>query len=58
MSERIKKYIIISGSALLLLLTVGLCWIFRFQWDLVFFIAYLLGIVNGMLILGVSNYEE
>ena len=58
MSEGIRKYIIISGSILLLIFCLGLCCFFKFQWQLVLFYAYILGVANVMLILGVINYDE
>ena len=58
MSEGIKKYIVISASILLIMLCLGLCWLFSFIWELVMIFAYLLGFANGMLFLGVINYDE
>lgn len=58
MSEGIKKYIMISGTILLVLLSLGICWIFKDGWLFVMIFAYLLGIGNGMLIIGVINYDE
>ena len=58
MSEGVKKYIIISGTILMILLSLGLSWLFKFNWIFVFIFTYLSGIANGMLILGVTNYEE
>ena len=58
MSEGIRKYIMISGTILLVLLSLGLCWIFKEVWIFVVVFAYIIGIGNGMLIIGVTNYEE
>lgn len=58
MSEGIKKYIIISGTILLVLLSLGICWIFKDVWVFVMIFAYFLGIGNGMLIIGVTNYDD
>jgi hypothetical protein len=58
MSEGIKKYIMISGTILLVLLSLGICWFFKDTWIFVVVFSYFLGIANGMLIIGVTNYEE
>lgn len=58
MSEEIRKYIMISGTILLVLSSLGICWILKDVWIFVMTFAYLLGIINGMLIIGVTNYEE
>ena len=58
MIEGIKKYIVISASILLLLMCLGVCWLFKFQWQLVFLFTYLTGIATGMIIIGVENYDE
>ena len=57
MSEGLKNYIIISGSLLLILLALAICWLFRFSWLNVFFCSYIVGFANGILFLGVSKYE-
>ena len=58
MSEAIRKYIMISGTILLVLLGLGICWILKDVWIFVMVFAYLLGIGNGILIIGVTNYDE
>ena len=58
MSEGIKKYIMISGTILLVLLCIGICWLFKFISLFVLIFAYLTGLCNGMLILGISNYDD
>ena len=58
MSEIIRKYIIISGTILLVLFVLGISWLCEFQWQFVFGFAYFAGIGNGMLIMGVINYDE
>jgi len=56
MEDFIRKYIVISGTILLGLLCLGICWLFKFQWIIVLIFAYIIGIANGMLILGTTNY--
>ena len=58
MSEGIKKYIMISGTILLVLLCIGICWLVKFIPHFVFTFAYLIGLGNGMLILGMLNYDD
>lgn len=58
MSEGIKKYIMISGTILSILLCIGICWLVKFIPHFVFVFAYMIGIGNGMLILGMLNYDN
>ena len=58
MSEGIKKYIMISGTILLVLLCIGVCWLLKFIPHFVLIFAYMIGLGNGMLILGMLNYDD
>ena len=58
MSEGIKKYIMISGTILLVLSCIGVCWLLKFIPHFVLIFAYIIGLCNGMLILGMLNYED
>ncbi len=58
MIEAIKKYIVISGTILLVLFCIGACWLFKFIPHFVLIFAYIIGLANGMLILGILNYED
>lgn len=57
MSDGIKKYILISSSILLILLCVGICWLFNFIPYITITFSYIIGICNGLLMLEISNYE-
>lgn len=58
MSEGIKKYIIISASILCILVALGICWLFQFNSYMSFIFTYLIGFFDGMIMLGVTNYDE
>lgn len=58
MSEGIKKYIMITSTILLVLISLGISWLCNFQWQIVFGFTYVIGICNGLLVVGVENYDE
>jgi hypothetical protein len=58
MSDGVKKYIMISGTILLILLCAGICWLVKFMPLFVFTFAYMIGLANGMLILGILNRDD
>lgn len=58
MSELTKNYIMISGTILLFILNIGICWLCNYLPELVIIFSYVLGIANGMLIIGLLNSDD
>ncbi len=58
MSDAIKKYIMISGTILLFLFCIGICWLLNFIPYFAIPFTYVIGICNGMLVLEISNYDD
>lgn len=57
MSEDVKTYIIISASLLLIIFSLAVCYLFKNIFLFSWIFAYLIGIGNGMIIIGVNNNE-
>lgn len=58
MSEGIRKYILISATILCVLFSFVLCWVFKEIFIFVWIFTYFIGIINGMILIGVNNYDE
>ena len=58
MSESIKKYIMITSTILLVLINLGISWLYNFQWQIVFVFAYFTGLCNGLIVAAIENYNE
>jgi len=57
MSEGIKKYIMISATILLVIFNSLICWLFNFHFVFVIVFSYLFGVLNGMIIIGITNVD-
>ena len=58
MSDGVKKYILISSSILLILLTIGICFLWKQSWVMVLIVSYISGIANGIIINGIVNWDD
>lgn len=58
MSEGIKKYIMISATILSVIFNAVMCWLFNFHLVFVIVFSYLIGFINGMIIIGITNIDD
>ena len=58
MSDFTRKYIMITTTILLIIVCASICWLFKEIRIFMVTFAYLSGVANGMIIIGITNKEE